>query len=101
MQNLVEHKPILYRSDIDGLRSLAVTMVILFHIWPYSLTGGFIGVDVFFVISGFLITSIINKELNAGTFTFKLFYTRRIKRILPVFYTMVFFTSLAAYTLRN
>lgn len=99
MQNLVEHKPILYRSDIDGLRSLAVTMVILFHIWPHSLTGGFIGVDVFFVISGFLITSIINKELNAGTFTFKLFYTRRIKRILPVFYTMVFFTSLAAYFL--
>ncbi len=99
MQNLVEHKPILYRSDIDGLRSLAVTMVILFHIWPHSLTGGFIGVDIFFVISGFLITSIINKELNAGTFTFKLFYTRRIKRILPVFYTMVFFTSLAAYFL--
>ncbi len=99
MQNLIEHKPILYRSDIDGLRSLAVTIVILFHIWPHSLTGGFIGVDVFFVISGFLITSIINKELQAGTFTFKLFYTRRIKRILPVFYAMVFFTSLAAYFL--
>ena len=80
--NIIEDKSILYRPDIDGLRSIAVGIVILFHIWPSTLTGGFVGVDVFFVISGFLITSIINKEIHLGTFTFAGFYTRRVKRIL-------------------
>lgn len=95
----IEHKPILYRLDVDGLRSIAVLSVILFHIWPHTLTGGFVGVDIFFVISGFLITSILTKELHSGTFTFKAFYTRRIKRILPVFFIVVFCTSIAAYFL--
>ena len=93
----IEHKLILYRPDIDGLRTIAVGMVILFHIWPSMLTGGFVGVDIFFVISGFLITSIINKELTTGEFGFRAFYTRRIKRILPVFYAMIFVSSIAAY----
>lgn len=95
--NPIEHKPILYRPDIDGLRTIAVGIVILFHIWPSTLTGGFVGVDVFFVISGFLITSIINKEIQNGTFTFAEFYTRRMKRILPVFYAMILLSSITAY----
>lgn len=74
-----------YRPDIDGLRALAVISVILFHINPNYMPSGFLGVDIFFVISGFLITSIIYKEMAEGTFSFANFYNRRIKRILPVF----------------
>lgn len=72
-----------YRSDIDGLRAIAVLSVIIFHAFPSVLGGGFVGVDVFFVISGFLITSIILKELEANTFSFLSFYGRRITRIFP------------------
>ena len=78
-----------YRAEIDGLRSIAVGAVILYHaqiiIFGHQLfKGGFIGVDIFFVISGYLITSIILKELFAtGSFSFKYFYERRIRRILP------------------
>ena len=80
---------ITYRPEIDGLRAIAVGAVILYHgqikIFGYELfKGGFIGVDIFFVISGYLITSIILKELIlSGTFSFKHFYERRIRRILP------------------
>jgi len=79
-----------YRSEIDGLRAIAVGAVILYHaqltIFGYQIfKGGFIGVDIFFVISGYLITSIILKELvTNGSFSFKNFYTRRVRRILPV-----------------
>lgn len=90
-------KPILYRPEIDGLRAIAVSLVVLFHLWPLALPGGFIGVDVFFVISGFLITSIINKELQIGSFNFAAFYARRMKRILPVFFVMIAASSLMAY----
>lgn len=72
-----------YRKDIDGLRALAVTLVVIYHAFPSVLTGGFIGVDVFFVISGFLITSIIFKEIQSDKFTIKEFYRRRIDRIFP------------------
>jgi peptidoglycan/LPS O-acetylase OafA/YrhL len=78
-----------YRPEIDGLRAIAVCSVILYHakinFFGYSLSGGFIGVDIFFVISGYLITSIILKEFNTtGNFFYKNFYERRIRRILPV-----------------
>ncbi|MBI3401482.1 MAG: acyltransferase [Acidobacteria bacterium] len=72
-----------YRPDIDGLRAVAVVLVILFHATPGLLPGGFIGVDVFFVISGYLITSIILREISDGAFTLRSFYARRCRRILP------------------
>ncbi|MBP0598832.1 acyltransferase [Herbaspirillum sp. LeCh32-8] len=72
-----------YRADVDGLRALAVTLVLVFHAFPEYLPGGFVGVDIFFVISGFLITSIIRKSLQDGTFSFTDFYARRIARIFP------------------
>ncbi|MGZ8289115.1 MAG: acyltransferase family protein [Telluria sp.] len=72
-----------YRSDIDGLRAVAVLAVVVFHAFPALLPGGFIGVDVFFVISGFLITTILAREHAAGSFSFAGFYARRIRRIFP------------------
>ena len=72
-----------YRPDIDGFRALAVLSVVLFHAFPEWVHGGFIGVDIFFVISGYLISSIIYKGLNEGSFSFADFYVRRIKRIFP------------------
>ena len=72
-----------YRADIDGLRAVAVLGVIAFHTGLGFLPGGYLGVDVFFVISGFLITRIVRRELEAGTFTYRGFYARRIRRILP------------------
>jgi peptidoglycan/LPS O-acetylase OafA/YrhL len=72
-----------YRPDIDGLRAFAIISVVLFHAFPESIKGGFVGVDVFFVISGYLISSIIFKSLEAGSFSYVDFYIRRIKRIFP------------------
>jgi peptidoglycan/LPS O-acetylase OafA/YrhL len=75
-----------YRPEIDGLRAIAVVPVILFHAGFSSISGGFLGVDVFFVISGYLITTIIVKDLEAGNFTITGFYDRRARRILPALY---------------
>ncbi|RHY26197.1 hypothetical protein DYB32_007813 [Aphanomyces invadans] len=72
-----------YRPDIDGLRAVAVVPVVLFHAYPHLLPGGFVGVDVFFVISGFLISAILFKEGKKGAFTYANFYSRRIRRIFP------------------
>lgn len=72
-----------YRPDIDGLRAVAVLAVVAFHAFPDWIQGGFIGVDVFFVISGYLISTIIFASLDEGTFSFSEFYSRRIQRIFP------------------
>lgn len=90
------YKAIAYRSDIDGLRAIAVLSVLIFHLNGSWLPGGYLGVDVFFVISGYLITSIINRQLENGTFSFKDFYTRRVKRILPLFFTVLIPTVIVA-----
>src|SRR5689334_13887188 len=72
-----------YRPDIDGLRAIAVLAVVGFHLFPRYCPGGFVGVDVFFVISGFLISSIVFRGAQAGRFSFSMFYARRIRRIFP------------------
>lgn len=84
-----------YRLDIDGLRAIAVTIVISFHLGFSSFSGGHIGVDVFFVLSGFLITSIISSQIKTNSFSLSDFYLRRINRLFPVLYATVFFTLLA------
>ncbi|NVO10793.1 MAG: acyltransferase [Bacteroidales bacterium] len=78
-----------YRSDIDGLRAIAILSVIVFHLKSTWLTGGFLGVDIFFVISGYLITRIIVTDLETNNFSFAKFYLRRIRRILPVFFVVL------------
>jgi peptidoglycan/LPS O-acetylase OafA/YrhL len=72
-----------HRLDIDGLRAVAVLAVVMFHAFPKSIKGGFVGVDIFFVISGYLISTILFESLDRGTFSFSEFYSRRIKRIFP------------------
>lgn len=72
-----------YRPDIDGLRAIAIISVVLFHTFPEYLPGGFVGVDVFFVISGYLISTIIFRALEKNSFSFFDFYARRIRRIFP------------------
>lgn len=89
------HPP--YRADVDGMRAIAVIAVILFHASPRLLPGGFLGVDVFFVISGFLISSLILRGLERGSFSFADFYVRRIKRIFPAL-TLVLAGTLAIGT---
>src|ERR1700733_14521159 len=72
-----------YRPDIDGLRAVAVMLVVNFHAFPEAMRGGFIGVDIFFVISGFLITGIIAREIGEQRFSLVGFYNPRIRRIFP------------------
>lgn len=78
-----------YRKEIDGLRAVAVVPVVLFHAGLSIFSGGFVGVDVFFVISGYLITSIIIEELTDGTFSLLTFYERRARRILPALFLVM------------
>lgn len=86
-----------YRAEIDGLRALAVIPVIFFHAGFSFFSGGFVGVDVFFVISGYLITTIIIKELNNNTFSIKRFYERRARRILPALLLVILISSIISF----
>jgi peptidoglycan/LPS O-acetylase OafA/YrhL len=85
-----------YRADVDGLRAVAVVPVVLFHCGLSFLGGGFVGVDVFFVISGFLITSILHRELQDGTYSLITFYERRVRRIAPALLAVLAFTAVLA-----
>lgn len=86
-----------YRWDIQGLRAIAVLSVVIFHISPSSLPGGYIGVDIFFVISGYLIIGHIYNDLNRGRFDLIGFYSKRIKRLFPPLFVLVTITSIIAY----
>ena len=85
-----------YRSDIDGLRAIAVLPVILFHLQAPFVTGGYTGVDIFFVISGFLITKIIADEIDKNSYSLLRFYERRIRRIVPALFFMLATVSIIA-----
>ncbi len=78
-----------YRPDIDGMRAIAVGAVVVHHAFPGLFEGGFVGVDVFFVLSGYLISSIILSQLNKGKFSFTDFYARRVKRIFPALFLVL------------
>lgn len=86
-----------YRSDIDGLRALAVMAVVLFHAELGAFGGGYVGVDIFFVISGYLITSIIADQLSRGQFSFITFYANRMRRIFPALFFMLIAAFFAAF----
>jgi peptidoglycan/LPS O-acetylase OafA/YrhL len=88
--------PIRYRPEIDGLRAIAVIAVMLFHFNTGMFPGGYLGVDVFFVISGYLITGLIKKDLDNGQFSFTNFYLRRIKRIIPALYILLLLITILA-----
>ncbi|WP_257168460.1 acyltransferase family protein [Bradyrhizobium sp. SRS-191] len=89
--------PLGYRQDIDGLRAVAVLPVLVYHAFPAAVPGGFFGVDIFFVISGYLITGIIHKQMLLGTFSIADFYARRIRRIFPALITVVLVTFLIGW----
>lgn len=78
-----------YLAHVDGLRAIAILLVVVYHAWPGALTGGFVGVDVFFVISGFLITRLMLAEMAAGTFSLSAFLARRVRRLLPAAAVMI------------
>src|SRR4051812_18601516 len=78
-----------YRTEIDGLRSIAIVSVVLFHAGVETFKGGFVGVDVFFVISGYLITKLLQEEIATGQFSFRLFLERRARRLLPALFVVL------------
>ncbi|NDV89967.1 acyltransferase family protein [Alteromonas sp. 345S023] len=86
-----------FREDIQGLRALAVLSVVIYHISPFHLPGGFIGVDIFFVISGYLIMGQIYGKIHANNFSFSDFYVRRFKRLFPAYIATVAITSIFAF----
>jgi peptidoglycan/LPS O-acetylase OafA/YrhL len=78
-----------FRPDIEGLRALAIVPVVVFHAWPAAMPGGFVGVDIFFVISGYLITTLLLQRLAAGRYSIASFYAARIRRIFPALFAML------------
>ena len=99
MRNLGEATPVArraesleagFRADVQALRALAVTAVVLYHLWPDVVSGGYVGVDVFFVVSGFLITALLLRELEStGRIDLPAFYGRRIRRLLPAAFVVL------------
>ena len=87
---------ILYRPHIDGLRAIAIIAVVLYHAHFLRMTGGFVGVDIFFVISGFLITSIIVRDIKLGTFSLLGFWERRVRRIIPALFVVMMISTVVA-----
>ena len=88
-----------YRPEIDGLRAVCVVAVILYHLGWDTVGSGFLGVDMFFVISGFVITKVLIENLREGAFSYSQFYAQRAKRLLPaLFITLVFTTLFFLYT---
>jgi peptidoglycan/LPS O-acetylase OafA/YrhL len=88
-----------FRDDIEGLRALAILPVVVFHAWPGLMPGGYVGVDIFFVISGYLITTLLLQRLAAGTYSVAAFYAARIRRIFPALFAMLALTVPAAWLL--
>jgi peptidoglycan/LPS O-acetylase OafA/YrhL len=86
-----------YRADIDGLRAVAVLLVLAYHLGTSRVSGGFVGVDVFFVISGYLIGSIILSEIDRGKFSLISFYERRVRRIVPALFVTLAICAVLAY----
>src|SRR5699024_11374536 len=85
-----------FRPELQGLRALAVGLVLLFHLWPNHVSGGFVGVDVFFVVSGFLITGHLYRELSSpGTIALSQFWARRVLRLVPLAFPVLVFTVTA------
>jgi peptidoglycan/LPS O-acetylase OafA/YrhL len=93
------HPAPIYRADIDGLRALAILLVVGFHAFPSVAHGGFVGVDVFFVISGYLITSLITQQLGARSFSVARFYLNRVRRIFPALGAMLIACAVAGWFL--
>jgi peptidoglycan/LPS O-acetylase OafA/YrhL len=92
----VGNKTVGYRPELDGLRAVAVASVLLYHLGSPISPGGFVGVDVFFVLSGFLITRLIAEELRIGEFSLSQFYERRIRRIVPALFVVCACCTVAA-----
>jgi len=88
-----------YRADIEGLRAVAVLSVLLFHLGVPGFGGGFVGVDIFFVISGFLITGLIKRDVERGVFSFQRFYLRRARRILPALFATILISYCVGFLL--
>ncbi len=86
-----------YNSALDGLRGIAISLVLLFHIWPKYFSFGYVGVDIFFVLSGYLITRIIHSRLQANCFSFREFYRNRIRRIFPAMIIVLLGTFFIGY----
>ena len=85
-----------FRSELQGLRAVAVGFVLLYHLWPHHVSGGFVGVDVFFVVSGFLITGHLYRELaQTGRISLPKFWARRVMRLLPLAFTVLVFSLVA------
>lgn len=88
-----------YRPDIDGLRAIAVLLVLFHHVGWSLFSGGYIGVDVFFVISGYLISSIVMQDIQAGQFSIATFYQKRVLRLAPAYFAVLFTVSVVAFQL--